>query len=81
MSKFAVEGVGMVMAAQDGHSSCLRKYFDWRIRRFGFVTFSNTLVPRHVILKVKQLLNVHVGEDTLYAMHIHKMGMKNRENI
>jgi len=59
--------VGMSMAAQDAPPSVLSRYFEWRNKRFRFVTFSNTLVPRDLILSCRELLNVHVGEDAVYA--------------
>jgi len=76
VSRYVMEGVGMIMAAQDGHPSPLQKYFEWRNRKFGFITFSNTLVPRAVLLKVKELLNTHTGEDAIYGKRILEMGLK-----
>ena len=67
MSKFMHPKVGMVMAASYGHERLLKRYHAWRNRRFGFVTFGNTLVPRHLLLSCKVPENMHVGEDSVYA--------------
>ena len=76
ISKWAIEGVGMIMAAHDTQIRSLRRYFEWRNRRFGFVTFSNTLVPRNEVLEVRDLLNIHVAEDATYARYVQKKGLK-----
>jgi len=74
--KYMKTNIGMVMAAQDGPFSILRRYFGWRNKRFGFVTFSNTLVPRKLILECKELLNIHVAEDSIYARFVGAKGYK-----
>lgn len=45
-------------------------------RKLGFITFGNTLVPRHLLLSCKELLNMHGGEDVFFARFAKKKGYK-----
>lgn len=74
MKKFIHPKVGMAMAHSVPTENLLPNYYRWRIRRFGFVTFGNTLCQRKIILECKRLENVHVGEDAIYAEHCRKNG-------
>lgn len=60
--------VGMAFALQDIPSKIVEVYLT--SRKLGFITFGNTLVPRHLLLTCKELLNMHGGEDTLFARYV-----------
>ncbi|HDN02151.1 MAG TPA: glycosyltransferase family 2 protein [Candidatus Bathyarchaeota archaeon] len=68
MSKYMAPKVGMAMAAGQ-IEGILKRYHLWRIRRYGFVTFGNTLVPRDLLLSFRKMEDMHVGEDTAYAKY------------
>jgi len=65
--------VGMAMAAGQIRGT-LKRYHLWRIRKYGFVTFGNTLVPRNLLLSFRQMDDMHVEEDTAYAKYCRKKG-------
>ncbi|MEM1509356.1 MAG: glycosyltransferase [Thermofilaceae archaeon] len=72
MKRFAVKTIGMVMAALDGPR--YSAYDEWRNKRFSFAAFSNTIVPRDLLLQCRQLLSTHVGEDKVYACFVREKG-------
>ena len=72
--------VGMVLAIGDSPIDRFAIYGDYIAyiaARFGSAAFSNTLVRRELILSCRQLLNnVHAGEDTIFARHLLRLGMR-----
>ena len=79
VSKYRKTGVGMVIAKQDRcrlPNGEQVKYYDWASKRLGFTTFSNTLVPRALILECKELLETNACEDTIYAIFAKNKGYR-----
>jgi len=64
--------VGMAFAVQDSPARTLNTYLT--SRKLGFITFGNTIVPRHLMLVCKEMLNLNGGEDVFFAKFVKKRG-------
>jgi glycosyltransferase involved in cell wall biosynthesis len=67
-------GVGMAYALQDSPARTLKAYLT--SRKLGFITFGNTIVPRHLLLMCQGLLNLNGGEDVFFARFARQKGYK-----